>query len=306
MLFLTKLTPIFSSSWRKELSGITDTNKLVMGYTKLTKLIPSEKWRETQFKILHRTYSAFFRPSNSPWTTTATSKCPKCHSLKPSLVHCLWSCPQIATFWIQANAYINRIQHMTTTMDPLLYLFDVTSNPSSRAELKPRLISRWIHLCLLTAKRCLLKFWIHSHPPNITNLITDLKHLFSLEKRDAELSSPKRNSAFFKCWDLFTFKTTELKELTSTFTYRHWQMLWLCNNGVYPHHETFILHLNDQPHHSQVQGLMTTTFKNDVYDIRHRNENKSTLFKFGQTFLCHFVPFSLYIPSLILVIFGAE
>lgn len=152
------------------------------------------------------------------------SRCPKCRSLKPTLAHFLWTCPQIEAFWIQIDAYINRVKRINTIRDPLLYLFGITSDPSSRKGVPSNQISRWIYVCLIMAKRCILKCWIYKHPPTMTNLVMELKHLFILERRDAELSSSKRNSAFFNCWEdyiLFTFKSTDIQELTNTLSYGH-------------------------------------------------------------------------------------
>lgn len=154
-------------------------------------MILSENWRETQCQIMHRAYLAFFRPPDSLSNTKVISRCPKCRSLKPTLAHCLWTCPQIQAFWKQIHAYINRVKHIHRIRDPLLYLFGITSDPSSRKGVPSNQISRWIYVCLIMAKRCILKCWIHPQPPTM--------HLFILERRDAELSSSKRNSAFFNC-----------------------------------------------------------------------------------------------------------
>lgn len=107
-------------------------------------------------------------------------------------------------------------------MDPLLFLFGVLSTPcwgdGSRS------LPRWVHLCLLAAKRCILTLWIHHLAPTITNLTSDM-----LERRDAELSFSNPSGTLFKCREKFihfTFNSMEIEDLMNTFQYGHWYITW--------------------------------------------------------------------------------
>lgn len=58
------------------------------------KLVVSETWRETHFKIIHRAYYPFRTSISEP----AQAHCPWCSFSRLNLLHHLWESPAITTF----------------------------------------------------------------------------------------------------------------------------------------------------------------------------------------------------------------
>lgn len=107
-------------------------------------------------------------------------------------------------------------------MEPLLYLFGIIASITRFIGLLGRNVSRWEHLYIMTAKRCLLRNWIHTNTPTIQELLVDIKHLFLLERLEADMASRIRWDVFLQCWKHFivaTFTGREAEELMTRFNY---------------------------------------------------------------------------------------
>lgn len=60
-------------------------------------------------------------------------------------------------------------------------------------------IEEWTQLCLLTARRCLLRQWISPQPSQLHNVQTDLHKLFKLERFNLKTkSNNKKTPDFFQ------------------------------------------------------------------------------------------------------------
>lgn len=206
-LFLEKEGENLNTPWKKDFQDIIDKEHLLIGHLKITNLITSESWRETQLKIYHRAYSVFFRPladtNESEKPLRIIPKCPKCLALKPTLKHALWTCPMIENFWKQVQDYASQILKVQCNRDPLLCLFGMDTVKDTDITTHSRPVARWEHLCYLAAKRAILTNWIETRAPTIEELKTSLKKLFLVERLDAELISKKQLRMFAKSWQAY-------------------------------------------------------------------------------------------------------
>lgn len=149
------------NKWQKDVQGADIQDKLLTGYHKITKLAINKTSKETQYKILHRAYIPFLNLPHQP----EASPCPKFRTRKPTLLHMLWSCPMIDTFWDQVFDYVKLITKTLIPKDEIFLLFhyDKTQkNPRSRV------IPSWAHLSFLLDKRIIMKEWLTRDKPQLS------------------------------------------------------------------------------------------------------------------------------------------
>lgn len=92
MLFLKSIDSSLVAQWLKDFPEIQSVEELLTGYAAIARTTPSEVWRETQFKILHRAYSTYLHPATNSTTTFVSEErviCPKCYRQSPLLAHSL-------------------------------------------------------------------------------------------------------------------------------------------------------------------------------------------------------------------------
>lgn len=78
LLLYIKPGPNFPHSrWRKDFPMEELELNLLEGYNTISRLLTSNCWRETQFKILHRVYVTYFLPNTPGVTTKPVPICPK-------------------------------------------------------------------------------------------------------------------------------------------------------------------------------------------------------------------------------------
>lgn len=214
------------NNWHKDIQSEDLDIKLLQGYRKVTNIMINETWREMQFKLLHRAYFPFLTSEKSnPYYRS----CPHCGTHKPSLFHRLWSCPPIANFWDQVSVFMEFITKKKLHKSPLLFLFsyeDSAPQPTS-AKTTSTHIHQWSHLCLLAARRVLMKTWTKPPPPSITLLKKELTELLYKEKLDAVLQNHVPTKRFFIRWRQYiegTFSPSEISELMSSFQYSEWYL----------------------------------------------------------------------------------
>lgn len=179
--FLPSLAASSVFNWKKDFPEINSTDDLVLGYSAITRTTSSEIWHETQFLILHRAYSTFFREPDTQSTSDRVSRCPKCNGLRPSLAHMLWHCLQVSFFWDQIALFVNTTLSQQRPKLPLLILFGIADEKLHLRKNKwPNTPpSPWEHICCLVARRYLLRNWILSIVPTLDNFLADWIRSFS-------------------------------------------------------------------------------------------------------------------------------
>lgn len=117
-------------------------------------------------KLIHRAYSTYFYP---PIPKLRTSKASKCKLKKPNLMHCIWNCPVITHFWDRILNYMHRISKIKLPIDPYLWSFNIfPDQPIITTGIRRDMGARpkdWIQICLLTAKRYMMRHWIDINSP---------------------------------------------------------------------------------------------------------------------------------------------
>lgn len=114
------------------------------------------------------------------------SKCPLCTMSKLSLLHRLWSCPDILDYWNHVELFAATITGHTPHNNIFPLLFGALDNTMQNLS-KPqsRILQHnkaWIATCYIAARRAIRKKWTSSIPPTIKDLETDLLNLLKIEK----------------------------------------------------------------------------------------------------------------------------
>lgn len=172
------------------------SEKILEGYRQVRKLTISETWRETQFKIIHRAYYPFYFTKDNP----SQMKCPWCSEPRPTLLHRLWDCTAITTFWNAVLDHIDRINKAQIPRDQLLCLFGYTPQTAPPTTRGPTNIPQWAHLLLLVARRTIMKNWISTTPPALPEVKKAMMSLFYMERLDTLSLNFRSTSRFFMRW----------------------------------------------------------------------------------------------------------
>lgn len=193
--------------------------KILEGYRHIRKFTTSETWRETQFKIIHRAYFPFCFNKTDP----SQAQCPWCSTPRPTLLHRLWDCITVATYWNAVIAYINKINNTRITKDS--YLFSIPPSSSSSSAMDLQNIPHWAHICLLVARRTIMSHWITATPPNLPAVKKAMSSLFYLERLDTITSNFRSTSRFFKRWRRYmeyTFTQQTIQDIMHPFCFTDW------------------------------------------------------------------------------------
>lgn len=154
------------SKWTEELNANTTPDMWKRAF-RLTYIASycSNHWESYQ-KILHWWFLTRYHLSKIYLGHSVT--CWRSCGSIGTIVHMLWYCRFISSYWRQIFSLISSISHTPSTYNPslaLLHLGIEKCHPNSRVVLT--------HL-LLAAKLNITRFWKTSEPPNISYTITDL------------------------------------------------------------------------------------------------------------------------------------
>lgn len=154
--------PLFKNKQSKDLNY--NVKKLLQAYHKTCKLIVNEVWRETQFKIINRTYLPFLIDT----VNSVNSLCPWRGFHCPTLFHCFWSCIAISSYWDQVLNYIFGITTIQFIKDHWLCLFGHDVQRLSLNHLQQEIFYNGLTTI----------------SPNYLTIMKDLKSLLYMEKLD--------------------------------------------------------------------------------------------------------------------------
>lgn len=151
-----------------------------------------DHWENAQ-KILHRWYLTPLRihkmnPSIPPlcWQNCINTG---------NLLHILWSCKVIESFWKDVISIIQDITNTTSTSNPALSLL------SLGIENFPPMARKVVIHILSAARISLAREWRSQSPPKIEEVISRINTHYTMEKMLAY--KERRASAFHKYWEIW-------------------------------------------------------------------------------------------------------
>lgn len=116
------------------------SQKILEGWGHVRKVITNEKWREMQFRLIHRTLYGFIIPPH-PNVPDRKTACPMCLQAKTNLTHSIWSCAFMQDFWRQVVTLLRDTLHIDLPLEPLALLFHYFSTPVRNCQLAPKVLS---------------------------------------------------------------------------------------------------------------------------------------------------------------------
>ncbi len=147
-----------SQSWQNELGISADEEKWDVIWSSI-KISICNRARLLQFKILHRLQiSPYKRHKMNPQLSPI---CLKCKILIGTYTHCIWSCPKIQAYWMDALQDMQRIYGVVLQMDPLSLLLGYTNRYVNVGTSSGRLYD----ILAFTARNNIFLSWISDKPP---------------------------------------------------------------------------------------------------------------------------------------------
>lgn len=178
-------------------------------------------WRETQFKIANRAYYPFYHGSED----SIQSSCPWCATSRLFVSGC-GTVKQFSSFWEQFLKYIAQIHQFYVFKDPVLCILGCENTPNPLLTSHCKNLPQWVHICLLVARRTLMKAWIHPTLPQISAVKQALRSLFLLEKLDNITQNFKSKWSFIaRCCRFMEHSfSPEISSNLKTFLYTDWYL----------------------------------------------------------------------------------
>lgn len=188
------------TKWQRDLNCHFSTSKTqhILKFTHKSSLCT--KIQETNYKILTHWYRT---PSllNTIFPS-ASDVCWRCQEEKGTLLHILWSCSRIRSFWREVRQIAQKFTERNIPDDPAYFLLHATDTP---AQIFKKSVIR--HL-LDAAKACTPLFWKSPHTPTIAFWLKKVEDINQME--DLILTSQNRQELYSKTWQLWNiFKYSE-------------------------------------------------------------------------------------------------
>lgn len=98
-------------------------------------------------------------------TNPLSAMCPWCITNHLNHMHHHWNCTGTHVFWDQVLGYAQKVTSTRLPADPLLCLFSYVLHRDQSSSSEIQIFPQWVHLCLLTAHRAILKAWTSSSRP---------------------------------------------------------------------------------------------------------------------------------------------
>ena len=154
------------------------------------------RYKLLQFKWIMRTYitpeSLLHRfDNNNP------DVCIKCGLEEGILFHCLWSCPNIKSFWEKVIETISDVICTVLPVRPRIFILGVLPPDLQLSSLNRKIVI----LCSLLAKHCIAVTWKSTETPTVSHWLKSLSNCLALEK--LTYASKGKMKMFFKVWGQF-------------------------------------------------------------------------------------------------------
>lgn len=163
------------SKWESDLSCSYEEEDWSRLLNSSQTVLVSTKHRQIQFNIFQRTYYTPYRLSKL--SANISDQCQRCETSVGDLLHMLWSCVQLQSFWNEVIALTSEVCGLCLDSDPRIWILgDVAS-------LKVLPCRKYFVLLAATAaKKCILINWKSKEPPNQKHWINELLSYCTPEK----------------------------------------------------------------------------------------------------------------------------
>uniref|UniRef100_A0A3P9MG76 Reverse transcriptase zinc-binding domain-containing protein n=1 Tax=Oryzias latipes TaxID=8090 RepID=A0A3P9MG76_ORYLA len=164
------------TTWETDLN-INLTEAEWNGITKNIKKLSRElRTRLVQFKVLHRIY---WTPSRLHKVgLSKTSACWKCQDATGTLLHMLWECPKVQSYWSSIHKEVEKVVGQDVPFQSRLF---VLGDPSVLSRVSSPL-SQWIQTTVMLGRKLLVREWKGPSTPSFTHWQTSLGQLAALER----------------------------------------------------------------------------------------------------------------------------
>lgn len=188
------------------------------GWRHVRSVVLNERWRESHFKFIHHAIYGFSIPPhpNCPNRLTA---CPKCDTPTTDLVHGVWTCPSVVTFWADLVRLITSKMNLSLDVNPQTLLFH-DFPPEVR-------LPRVLHIILLAALRSLLAKCLEPSIPTMAEVLSRISHYLQMDRLETLRSKNIRSNAFFKKWKPYIvafLREDDIRQLMLLFRTTTWYL----------------------------------------------------------------------------------
>ncbi|CAG5871568.1 unnamed protein product [Menidia menidia] len=163
------------SKWELDLNCNYDDNSWNRLLNSSQTILTSTKHRQIQFNILHRIYYTPYRLNKL--NASITDKCQRCRISVGDLLHMLWNCARLQTYWNNVIQVTSSVCGLSLEPDPKIWILgDVMSLKLNSCK------KYFVLLASSAAKKCILKNWKSMEPPNQKHWINELLSYCTPEK----------------------------------------------------------------------------------------------------------------------------
>lgn len=181
-------------TWNEDLSTTVEELNWEKACSKIHKMSINSRLRILQYKWLMRIYTTPVKLHK--YNSNIPDICIKC-GLKGTLVHCMWECVQIKTFWVEIKNLLEKIISKQIVLDSKLFIMALypDNHKFNKAE------TTFIDFSLLIAKRCVALNWKNVKGPSASQWLKQMLSNLPLE-RITYIHKAKQH-VFEKIWGPF-------------------------------------------------------------------------------------------------------
>ena len=128
-----------------------------------------------QCKILHRSH--YTNAKLAKIYPGVSDACYRCNQSPADLVHMMWSCPKLNTYWTEIFKTFQTVFCIPVDPDPRTAIFGISVDEDTTAAMR-----RVIAFTTLLARRLILFKWKHASPPSHSRWIKEVVHCLKLER----------------------------------------------------------------------------------------------------------------------------
>ncbi|CAJ0949822.1 unnamed protein product [Ranitomeya imitator] len=105
------------------------------------------------------------------------SECPRCSQSEAGILHMLWQCPRLSSFWVVVLNKVGLAYSCTVPRDPLVCVLGYVEEI-----ITDKLYKMFIARLLFIARKLIAKFWIREEPPTRRDFMKQVDHIIALER----------------------------------------------------------------------------------------------------------------------------
>lgn len=166
----------------------------------------NSRFKLIQTYIIHR---AYLTPNKThQYFSVAESVCPRCRHLHADLLHMLWSCPELQTYWHTVAETLTRSTGIEVALTWEVCILSLCKRTKTN-----KTQTRFCDLGLITATRLITKTWTRAEPPQIPHWHKSLDCWARAESvaLHREETAGLRTFPIAQTWDNILKKFTQLR-----------------------------------------------------------------------------------------------